>query len=61
MGVMNNTIMGTRSITNFADVEEDILIYEVPDQALEAAAGLLEGEAKNATISFCSGLDTCPS
>jgi hypothetical protein len=49
------------SITNFADVENDILNYEVADEAVEAAAALLEGEAKNATISFCSGLDTCPS
>jgi hypothetical protein len=49
------------SITNLADVEEDILHYEVSDRALEAAAGLLEGQAKSQTISFCSGLDTCPS
>jgi len=49
------------SITSFADVENDILNYEVADEAVEAAAALLEGEAKNATISFCSGLDSCPS
>jgi hypothetical protein len=49
------------SIINVADVGQDILHYEVSDQALEAAAGLLEGEAKSVTVSFCSGLDTCPS
>jgi hypothetical protein len=49
------------SITNLADVENDILNYEVTDEAVEAAAALLEGQAKNATIAFCSGLDTCPS
>ena len=49
------------SIINFAVIEEDILNYEVADEAVEAAAGILEGQAKNATISFCSGLDTCPS
>jgi hypothetical protein len=49
------------SITNFADVENDILNYEVADEAVEAAAALFEGQAKNATISFCSGLDSCPS
>jgi hypothetical protein len=49
------------SDTNFADVENDILNYEVADEAVEAAAALFEGQAKNATISFCSGLDTCPS
>ena len=43
------------------DFKEDLLIYEASDQALEAAAGIMEGQAKNATISFCSGLDTCPS
>jgi hypothetical protein len=49
------------SIINFADPKEDILNYEVSDQAVEAAAALFEGQAKNATISFCSGLDSCPS
>jgi hypothetical protein len=49
------------SIINFADTEDDILDYEVSDRALEAAAALLEGQAKSVTISFCSGLDTCPS
>jgi hypothetical protein len=49
-------------ISKFVDLEqEDILIYEVSDQALEAAAGIMEGQAKNVTISFCSGLDSCPS
>jgi hypothetical protein len=51
----------SQSITNFADVENDILNYEVSDEAVEAAAALFEGQAKNATISFCSGLDSCPS
>jgi hypothetical protein len=40
------------SIINFADVEDDILNYEVADEAVEAAAGILEGQAKNATIAF---------
>jgi hypothetical protein len=51
----------SESIANFADVENDILNYEVADEAVEAAAALFEGQAKNATISFCSGLDSCPS
>jgi len=49
------------SIINLVDVEDGILNYEVTDEAVKAAAGILEGQAKNATISFCSGLDTCPS
>jgi hypothetical protein len=48
------------SIMNF-EVEGDILSYEVADEAVEAAAGLLEGQAKSVTVAFCSGLDTCPS
>jgi hypothetical protein len=51
----------SESITNLADGEVDILNYEVADEAVEAAAALFEGQAKNATISFCSGLDSCPS
>jgi hypothetical protein len=51
----------SETITNFADVENDILNYEVADEAVEAAAALLEGQTKSVTISFCSGLDTCPS
>jgi hypothetical protein len=48
------------SIMKF-DVEGDVLNYEVADEAVEAAAGVLEGQAKSVTIAFCSGLDTCPS
>jgi hypothetical protein len=49
-------------IGKFVDFERgDILVYEVSDQALEAAAVIMEGQAKNVTISFCSGLDSCPS
>jgi len=51
----------SESVIDFADVESDILNYEVSDQVVEAAAALFEGQAKNVTISFCSGLDTCPS
>jgi hypothetical protein len=48
------------SIMNF-EVEDGILSYDVADEAVEAAAGLLEGQAKSVTVAFCSGLDTCPS
>jgi hypothetical protein len=34
------------SITSFADVEDEILNYSVPDEAVEAAAAILEGHAK---------------
>ena len=48
------------SIISFADVEDQILDYAVTDEAVEAAAGILEGQAKNATVVFCSGLGICP-
>jgi hypothetical protein len=47
-------------IVNF-DGEDDVLNYEVADEAVEAAAGILEGQAKSMTAAFCSGLDTRPS
>jgi hypothetical protein len=38
--------------------EEEILAYDVSDEALETAAGT--GKSGAFTLSFCSGLDTCP-
>jgi len=40
--------------------EEEILSYEISDDALESAAGTLKDKAGSMTVSFCSGLDTCP-
>jgi hypothetical protein len=40
--------------------EEEILTFQVSDEALEAAAGSVKDNAGALTISFCSGLDTCP-
>jgi hypothetical protein len=42
------------------DQEQEILTYDVSDEALEAAAGSLKEKAGAFTLSFCSGLDTCP-
>jgi hypothetical protein len=44
--------------TTIDQIEEEILNYEVSDEAIEAAAG--KEKAGAFTISFCSGLDTCP-
>ena len=42
------------------DRDEQILSDELPDVALEVAAGKY-GEVGNPfTIAFCTGLDTCP-
>jgi hypothetical protein len=40
--------------------EEDILTFDVSDEALEAAAGTVREKAGAFTLAFCSGLDTCP-
>jgi len=40
--------------------EEDILTFDVSDEALEAAAGTVKEKAGSVTVAFCSGLDTCP-
>ncbi len=40
--------------------EEEILTFEVSDEALEAAAGTVKEKTGSFTLSFCSGLDTCP-
>jgi len=41
--------------------EEEILACEVCDESLEAAAGTVTEKAGAFTLSFCSGLDSCPS
>jgi hypothetical protein len=41
--------------------EEDILICEISDEALEAAAATVTEKAGAMTLAFCSGLDSCPS
>jgi hypothetical protein len=40
--------------------EEEILTFQVSDEALEAAAGSVKENAGAFTLAFCSGLDTCP-
>ena len=47
---MNNTTVGF-------DIAEDILSYEVSDEAIESAACSLRDKPGSATISFCSGLN----
>ena len=50
----------TESITAFYD--EETLSFDVPDAVLELAGNKCgDGPAASATISFCSGVDSCPS
>ena len=38
--------------------QDDVLTAEISDEAIELAAA--RDRTGNATISFCSGLETCP-
>jgi len=42
------------------DQREEEILFDVSDEALEAAAGSIKGKAGAYTVAFCSGLDTCP-
>ena len=45
-----------------AHFNEETLSFDVPDAALELAGSKCwEGPASSFTVSFCSGVDTCPS
>ena len=46
--------------TDFQGNEGEILSYQVPDEVLEIAAAAVTDGVGSLTISFCSGLDTCP-
>lgn len=48
-----------KSTIGFGVTEDDIVAYEVCDEALEAAA-CTQDRAGAITLAFCSGLDTCP-
>jgi hypothetical protein len=47
------------AITEMTD--EEILSYQVSDEALETAAGTGKEKAGNYTLGFCTGLSACPS
>ena len=40
--------------------EEEILTYEVSDEALETAAGTGSKQAGNYTLYYCTALHICP-
>jgi hypothetical protein len=47
--------------TGFDLTEQEILAFEVSDEALESAAGTGKEKAGNYTLGFCTGLSACPS
>ncbi|HMF23968.1 MAG TPA: hypothetical protein VKG24_17840 [Pseudolabrys sp.] len=42
------------------DSKEDLLLFEISDEALETAAGIRNEKAVNFTLGACSGLSVCP-
>lgn len=52
----------SESSINVMLYDDETLSADVPDAALELAAGkLCEGPAISVTVAFCSGIDSCPS
>ena len=52
---MSDTIIG------LDQTEEEMLAYEVSDEALETAAGMGSEKAGNYTLWYCTALNLCPS
>jgi hypothetical protein len=46
--------------TSPRDSEDEILGYQVSDDALEIAAASARDGTGSLTVAFCTGLDTCP-
>jgi hypothetical protein len=57
---LKEEIMDSQSV-GFQESKEEVLIYRVSDEALEAAAAILKERVGSFTLAFCSGIDTCPS
>ena len=56
--------IGMKAMNDSSKVEltdEMNFTHDVSDEVLEAAAGSVRERAGAFTLSFCSGLDTCPS
>ena len=47
-------------MNEFDQTEEEILTYEVSDEALEAAGAAEKQKAGAYTLGFCTGLSACP-
>lgn len=45
---------------SFEGNEDEILYFQVSDEMLETTAGVGNEKGGGVTLSFCSGLSTCP-
>jgi hypothetical protein len=50
----------TNTTTGLEQTEQEILTFELSDEALEAAAGTMQEKAVNYTLGACTGLSVCP-
>ena len=50
----------TDTILRIDQSEDDILAYEISDEALETAAGTGNGKAGLYTLGSCTGISVCP-
>jgi len=46
--------------TNLSNADQEVFLFDASDEALEAAAALVQDNAGAMTLAFCSGLDACP-
>jgi hypothetical protein len=59
--LQRSNAMYDRSTERRDQSDEEAPNFDICDAALEAAAGEIKYKAGSQTISFCSGIDTCPS
>ena len=50
----------TETTIGLEQTEQEILAFDISDEALEAAAGTVREKAVNYTLAACSGLSVCP-
>lgn len=50
----------TETTKGLEQTEQEILAFEVSDDALEALAGIVGEKGGNYTLAACSGLSVCP-
>jgi hypothetical protein len=58
MSENSGEIAAMSDVIGFAQADERILVYEVSDETLEAAAG--SKRVASYTLFFCTALDMCP-
>jgi hypothetical protein len=52
--------MDSHQLLSLHESEEEVFVVRICDEALEAAAAILKERVGSFTLSFCSGLDSCP-